>query len=474
MTNRVTDFLVTFRRRVSSFEPWRVYGVMGLFFGLVLCFLTPPFMVADEIGHFFRAFQISEGEIVTHRIDETHAGTDLPRSLMAAHVSLVGSKPSDRNAKIDWTVWRAALTTPLDPNDRTPTVFPQGLYNPLVYVPAATGIAIARVFDASPVILLYVGRVLTCLAMVSLVTLAIWLSPIMQWTLAAIMLVPLVLFQSASVSADAMTFALCFFFIATAWRYMLQKDKSLDRRSGALLILASIGVALAKQAYFPLLTLLVFIPKRFYGDSSRRKWTVTLGLAGISIAFVAAWTWLIIPINVPSRFDIPVDSKAQLRHVLGDPMGFLGLVWKDVGEHAFYYLDSMVGKYLAWLDLILPSKLIMAIGRNVILIALCDGVARYFVSLKVKLVHAALVVTLFTFILLTQYLAWTRVGAAAIDGPSGRYFIPFLPAAFLLLYNRRIGTWLKAEKWLPMAIVIQGLYCGIELARHIIRRYYLA
>jgi hypothetical protein len=39
-------------------------------------------------------------------------------------------------------------------------------------------------------------------------------------------------------------------------------------------------------------------------------------------------------------------------------------------------------------------------------------------------------------IFLTQYMTWTPVGAARVDGVQGRYFIPMLPILLLLL-----GRW---------------------------------
>ena len=82
--------------------------------------ITAPFRGADEYNHFFRAYHVSIGRVIA----------DFPRLPSIASSS---------------AQFRAANRIPLDP-DRTAIVnFPNSaLYSPLVYAPAAAGIAFGR------------------------------------------------------------------------------------------------------------------------------------------------------------------------------------------------------------------------------------------------------------------------------------------------------------------------------------------
>jgi len=458
--------------RVARWSPASIYFGLALTIGLCLCFVTPPGMVPDESGHFLRAFEVSEGGLISTKFNDRITGAMLPKSLEKSVLAVMGSMPFNPNNKFKFETLHTWLNTPLHADDRAMTRIPQALYNPLVYFPAAIGIRVARIFADSPILLLWAGRVATCLATVLLLTAAIAVAPVHRYVLAALAFMPSVLFQGASVSADAVTFGLCFLFIAVCWRYTADVQARFDKKSAALLILTAVGACLAKQAYFLLLLLLPLIPCRFYGGSMRKKWLATGLIAGIGLAAPAAWTTAVLPIRIPARFDILVDAKAQLAFVVADPWRFLVTVWNTVRANEQFYLDTTVGRSLSWWDLILPSHFIAAVWRNIIFFALFDGIATIRISWVDKTVQLLIAASLLVFIEFAQYLSWNPVGSGYIDGPVGRYFVPFVPLIFFVLYNSRVGPKVQAQRWLAPVLLLHCLYVGVLLLRFEIVRFY--
>ncbi len=45
-----------------------VFLILGLLFGLAFVFVTPPFQVPDEYNHFFRAYEISQGKLLSQKV----------------------------------------------------------------------------------------------------------------------------------------------------------------------------------------------------------------------------------------------------------------------------------------------------------------------------------------------------------------------------------------------------------------------
>ena len=49
--------------RAEMIAPGRFVLVAVLLFGATFAVVTPPFQVADESGHFYRAYRVSEGRL---------------------------------------------------------------------------------------------------------------------------------------------------------------------------------------------------------------------------------------------------------------------------------------------------------------------------------------------------------------------------------------------------------------------------
>ena len=190
-------------------RPEILFLVIGFVWGCSYLVVTPPFQVADEDRHFYRAYQIAEGDFVAS-VHDGQAGGWLPESVFRC-----GSSTSymrwRKDQKIDRDAIVAQFKDPLNTDQRRFGQFRSAVYSPVAYLPSALMIRLGIELNLSPVLLMYLARLMNLLCWLLLVGLAIRLIPFYQWVFFVLALTPMSVFQAASVSADCMTNALALF-----------------------------------------------------------------------------------------------------------------------------------------------------------------------------------------------------------------------------------------------------------------------
>lgn len=459
--------------------PERVWLCLGLVFGGLLLAITPPFQAPDEQVHFYRAFQVSEGEFVAEK-REGHSGGWLPESLPAV-VAPFMELPFHPQNKITVDAILAGLEVPLDRSLRQFVAFENTtVQTPISYAAQSLGMRLGTAFDLGPLALLYLGRAANLIASLAIVLLAIRAAPVFRWVFVLIALMPMAVFQMASVSADAFTNAIALLFTALILRLALGAT---DVGVGALaaLLVVSVCLSLSKLAYGVLLLLFFAVPASRLGGW-RRYLAVFAALALVNAAAVAGWVFAMRDVYVPIPWISDVDPAAQLRHIAAHPMQFAGLLYdRFAGPTAGALWDLMVGRILGWLDTPMPYAVIKAHQLLLIAAALFDSRADVRVGARPKLVALAVLILGFAAVGTLLYLQGHTVGANYLTDVHGRYLIPLSPLLLLPLYNRtlrgRVLAWDPRGRWIARGCTA-GVVAVLALNSALIcffvaRRYYL-
>lgn len=481
--------------------PEKAFLWIGAIVGVCLVLLTPPFQVPDEYQHFYRAYQLSEGQILADyhvgecsgytrdRQDIPCSGGYLPKSLLVtvrevSPPNLRGSAEVKQNPQDIF----ALLDLPLQPSDRAFIRF-QGaaLYSPVSYIPQTIGIAVGRIFGASPLIMFYLGRFVNLLAWLGLGYWAICKTPMVSWLFVLLLLMPMSLFQAGSLSADAVTNGLVFLLTATFLQYGLTKPTISDRDLWFVGILC-LALPLVKPAYIPLIFLFLLIPARktnskepstatqdssnhsplFSGRFFSKYTAVAGGIFAASILTMLGWSS--VAGDDYGKIYPSILPEEQLLFVLQHPFEYVGIWFHTLQAFAGQYLVEFIGK-LGWLDTPLPLLVIVSYWLVLLVVALVrvdnSPIAiAWWQKLILGLVWLASCGLIFTLI----YAAGSPVGANIIQGVQGRYFIAIAPLLFLLLYNRKIRF---PGKYFLTAIVFYLLLVqGVTLTM-VVHRYYL-
>ncbi|EKQ52699.1 MAG: putative membrane protein [Methanobacterium sp. Maddingley MBC34] len=370
--------------KFNNVKPEIVFLILCLIFGIGFLLATPHFQVPDEPEHLLKSVHLSEGQIIPEK-----------SKVFAA------------------------------------------FYPPIPYIASASVMFIGNLFNFSPRDLIYPGRFVNLILYALIVYLAIRLTPVHKWVFTLLALMPMTLYEAASLSADSFTIAISFLLIAIFFKLAFDDTKK-EVNMNDILILFVLGlmIALSKQIYIVLLLLFFSIP--LYKFENRKKMFLIIGSVSLPlILIIEGWSFLVQGAYVPISDQVSVHS--QIFFILSNPIAFLQVFSNTISHNFNYYLVSFVGTF-GWidthLDTPLPNILVYIYMIVLILGSLIDN-NEFNVNLKQKLVSLVTLSLTFISIFVLEYIAWTTVGNNIIEGVYGRYFIPIAPLFFLLFYNKK-------------------------------------
>jgi predicted membrane protein DUF2142 len=409
--------------------------VAGLLFGLGFAAVTPPFQVADEPAHFYRAYRVSEGRL--DLIPRPGRGAaDLPASVRDVATSLRGDLPFHPERKMAPGKILAGFRVPLRPERRVPVWLANTLQYPFVpYVPQALGIALGRLLGAPPLGLLYLARLFNLIAGTLMISFAVRRLPALRWLAVMIALTPMALSLRASASADATSVGAAFLLAAAVAKLVWGGDEPGSRIDLGLVVASSAVLCASKVAYLPLAFLAFLIPSSRFTHGKRAGFLLLHTSVSLAVAAFAVMTSRAAGVI---RFDAAVDPGRQMRDALAHPLDFLQVVAIDYVVHAPRYLSQLVGK-LGWLDTELPQIFIVAYLAALLALVFVDGDPQIEVRPWQRWAVAGLTLCTMVLISASQYAVWTPYGADFIQGLQGRYFIPLAPAAAWALHSRKLA-----------------------------------
>lgn len=374
----------------------RLYAAVALATGALIVFLTPPFQAPDEPAHWERAVQVGEGHV-----GGEPGGGELPVAVADTFEQF--SRLHDGRARTsagEVRQWAFAIRLRGEPR-RYARFANTVVYPPVAYVPAAVVAAVAEAVHAPLGVAFAGARLATLFAAVALIAASLSVAaPEVTWPLALLALLPMSQALIASVSADALILA---FAIANAALSTAERQRPLA--------LAATGAALVaiKPVYAPLL-----LATSLAGSRGRARW-LTLALP---LALAAAW-WLWARRNYQPLVD-DFSPAAQLAWASAHPLEAAGRIARAVFD--WRHLDSFVG-VLGWLDRPVPRWTRIALLLSLVAVPLTsrrsNGWAWPGVAASAALIGASMLLTA------------TPVGAQAVAGVQGRYFLPLYAVAAL-------------------------------------------
>ncbi len=433
--------------RTNEFAP-RLFAVLAVILGITWAFVMPALGVADEHRHFLRAYGVSQGEWIGS------AATAVPQSLSALESASLKNTIFDGqdHYQVLAPSLRKQWEQPLLVHQTLPRANPAAnLYSFVPYLPQAVAIAFARWAGMPAIGLMFAARLANLAAYVGLTSFALFLMPDFQLLLLAIALMPMSLHQAASASADGLTLATTFLFVAYILR--LAFDPSIHqltwKQAGMLALLAIVN-ALCKFNLFAL-ALLFLIPGGRFGSVRRQA----LMLAGISLAAIcSAGAWQAsnqrnIHEFALSRQGRNIDTVANFRFVRQHPVRFALAMAKTV-RHPRELLKQFVGTF-GWLNW--PLRYRVTLGYIALLFLL--GTQRHVLIRPFGLRDRTLLIGTFAATMLAlDILIWTfetnadalrqAAGGEISLGFQGRYLIPLAMLPFLFFNGliRPLPIWM--------------------------------
>lgn len=398
----------------SCFKVQKNYIMMILLtvVGIIYFAVFPLGEIPDENGHFYRAFEVSCGSMISEQI-EGGGGAYLPVAL---------TQYRDDTARIDWS-------------DGAELVYSNtALYAAVCYFPQAIGIRIARFFTDNVSMIFYAGRLANFLVSLLLSIWALKKIPFAKEVLFVIMMFPMTLQEMISMAPDGLTNALSFAFIAYVLHLAYESDK-ITKRDLVLLTILGVTISLCKIVYVVEILLLFILPAEKLGGK-RKSLCFKLGIPGVAV--ILNLIWLKISSGFLVEFNPGVDTGKQVIYVLTHIHEYYGVVVRTVTAYAEEWIKWMFGQSLGTLSISITGM--VWISFLILLVYVILNVQTKF-DLRRSDVFCYWIIVLggCALIATSLYVQWTPYRADMIQGIQGRYFIPLLmPLLMPVVYRKKM------------------------------------
>jgi len=432
-------------------RPERMFFFTGLVLGLLFMTVMPGLSAPDEISHYITAYRLSSRMTGHAELDETGRhiqvraddyvleDQDLKRAETPADQKIVTSVLGDPVEEI--TYRRIHHWNELYPHrEGTADSYQADVRTtPLVYVPQAAGISIARIFGFGSLSLLFLGKFFNLLIYLFLTAAAIRRIPFGKEVLFGTVLLPMTISLSSSMSYDTMILGTAFFLTAE-FLYLAYGADRVKISDLVLLCVLTAVLGPCKMVYSLLIFLFFLIPGKKFGGN-RRKVLSFLLLAAVLILSMVLVNAAVIRSYAAVSQDGAVVQADRAGYSAGELLSRPGFILKMLGSTFVLQGErlhlGMIGEWLGNLDPVLGTPYFITVMFTLGLIALSlkkpgesqkmSGCARAWTAL-----------ILLGIVLLTagaMFVSWTTRDSAVIEGIQGRYFLPVLPLFLLILKN---------------------------------------
>ena len=203
LCDNTNSLLYKLKNAYLCIKPENVFFVLSIIFGTIILFINPPFLVPDEEAHFYRSYQLSQGILIPYNNSVPSEIYQLKANLGTDKIIVLHTYQSKLSL-----LRQFFISSTYNSGDKLVNTTATLQYSPIAYFPQSIGILIGRILSLPPISVFYLARIVNFLLSIFLITLALKITPLLKWTFAIIALLPMTLYQLASVSADSITIAL--------------------------------------------------------------------------------------------------------------------------------------------------------------------------------------------------------------------------------------------------------------------------
>lgn len=432
----------------------KIFVLVIIPIGLAFTFLQLPKLKPDEPYHFYRAYDIVNGNIYPKKNSETNISEiEVPVGYINQVFTLTYQNVHE-NAfeEIDYEETDIVYSTAAG-------------YSLVTYLPSALALAICKAFSFSGVISMYMARLFNLIITIVIGYFIIKKVPMGKAVFFILMLNPMFLHQATAINTDAIVNVLSFAFIA----YILHlkfNAKQVKIKTLLLLFAMLIIITLGKLVYFPLVLLLLIIPKEKIVNKKNIICIVTLIIINIILIILSQMVHYELPDIYMSS---TMGTKEVVIEIVKNPLKYFRILWNTIEQMGFEYITTFAGRYQDWYETESKSP---AVIIYLILLALCviydrnKSDEKYVISKKDKWILFISVFIIINLIFFAFYMSYDLSREEFIIGIQGRYFIPVVPMILMGYYPKKKSEILN--KYLYYCVPLL-LYCNISIILNIVK-----
>ncbi len=433
---------------VKKVEIHKLYLIIAVVLGIVYCALLPPYVVPDELAHFQESYDVSNfilgtGKAESGQVYMRVCDVDTPfwTHPTAETYQAIG-KSVFRLCKDDTIV-----KVKRESDDS----------NSICYIVPGIGLTVGRILRLGAVLTFWLARWCNYIVFVLLIYWSLKKIPIGKNCVLIFSMLPMVMQQAMSVSYDCITNGVAVFLIAQCL-YMVFKEDKIHWKDLLLYgILAAVLAGIKGGVYLPICGLALMIPMKKF--SSKRRYFLSAGiiLAVIIVSFLVP-NYSILRSVMTKNSDSAYVVEAEIQEaeedsskeafitgneqhysisdIISNPKHYMKVMLSTAKEYGDFYLQSMLGGTLGWLDIEVPWWILF--GFSALLLFSVIEPNGMVLSFKQKLWMIVVFGSVVVLVLTVMYISWTPVDYPLVLGVQGRYFLPGLLLLPLAFKNRTI------------------------------------
>ena len=426
---------------------------MALFIGIIFVFINVPQIRYDEHAHFWRAYEIARGNIISRTTNE------LPHSVIELFKRNDGTYP---NKEFNYETLKEKISEPL--NEENKIAFPVGAtgsLTPISYIPQVIGILIGRVLNFSPMVILWLARMANLLCYIALVFLAIKIMPFekWKWIIMIIALFPMTMNLAATVSPDTIIISTTLLAISYVF-YLKNVVKKITMKNMILLGILFMIPIVCKIVYFPLCLLVFILPKdKFENKLKRNLYYILTAL----IIFVTYFALNKLVAKGDYAIAIRTNMTEQILFTISDlSRDFVTAINTFYSESSLYFFELIGG----WNTINIISVVFFII---LLFVMFNKESTQYEFNRKEKNIVLAIIIIQALGVIAAMYLGWTQARQTTVEGIQGRYFLPILPLLCMLICRNKFDCKIKNKemKFIIALIVIYIIIFGFSIKSYI-------
>ena len=449
---------------IKDFSLEKLFVLIALFFGVLYVFILPPFQSVDEGMHFFRTYQISEGNFLAKKIDGK-VGDEIPLSLSDFYDMYT---PFIKNIDKKTNLAQMKNNFQLQVNDRERefTQFTNtALYSPVCYISQLPGVVAGKLAKVSLGGIYYLGRLSNLIAYCLLVFFALRITPFFKCPMFLLALMPMSLSLAGAYTCDVAVLGLNFLWMAVILKTMTL-PQTVKFTNKWIITLAVLGVLIAlSKSYILLLPLIFLLPPRLF-NTKKDYFISVLGILAVAFAGLAYWSFCIKGLSLDMN-DSFANSAMQMEFIKTHPLAYILVLIKTFFVKTPRLLITMIG-VLGWQDTKLDWITYIAYPVLIYFAVRADNFDFKLEKWQKVLIWAVLIAgTVITYTSL--YIMWSPVGNSVVLGLNGKYFIPLM-LPLCLIFKNSIAKYDYEKVKLAIIIAVILILASSELS--LLHRFY--
>ncbi len=390
------------------------YALMVVCIGTIYMFLLPPMSTPDEQYHFMCANKVAniltststEGGNYGWARKEDIASMKVIKNVRAInyynfYCNDSGIDNSEKNSILKYAL-------PLEPDA-----------GPAYWAPGLT-VAICRFLQCDGRVLILLGAWTNLLFYSVIIFYAIRIIPFGKNTLGIISLIPMMISTLASYSYDVFQMAMTCIFFAISMKYIYADNYKITKKEWLIYCIVTALFVPIKAIYISFLLLVFAIPSERW-NSRKKEYVSKCGIFVFTI-LVMVTTKLDTMHNKIEIFETNNLGVQQNSLKLKE----IGHMWANtVVTNASFYVKSMFGSLLSWLNIPISDGIIIGFAVVLIIAALMEK-STIEITCRQYIYYRIVLITGLLAMLFLATILWTERETGILIGIQGRYFIPYL------------------------------------------------